>query len=75
MNGKLTLGSRLFRSAVVAILGGGAGLILMLSIDFWKRPYATDSLLLPATLVGAAVGATLGFFLSDADWLEFSRKP
>jgi ABC-type proline/glycine betaine transport system permease subunit len=75
MNGKLSIGNRLLRSAVFAILGSGAGLVLMLSIDFWKRPYAANSLLLPAAVIGAAVGATLGFFLTDADWLDLFRKP
>jgi len=74
MSERMSIGVRLFRSAVVAILGAGAGLILMLSIDFWKRPFASDSLLIPAGLIGGAFGAALGFFLTDTQLLDLFRK-
>jgi tryptophan-rich sensory protein len=74
MHGNVSVGVRIFRTAVVAILGAGAALVLMLSIDFWKRPYAADSLLVPAALIGGAIGGVLGFLLTDSDWLAMIRK-
>jgi hypothetical protein len=74
MSKNLSIGDRVLRSAVVGALGAVAGFVLMLSIDFWKRSYASDTFLLPATLIGGGLGAVLGFFLSDSDWLDLFRK-
>jgi ABC-type proline/glycine betaine transport system permease subunit len=75
MRGNLSIGDRAFRAAVVAILGAGAAFVLMLSVDFWRRPYEASSLLLPAALIGGVVGGILGFVLTDADWVDLFRKP
>jgi hypothetical protein len=74
MSQDLTIRDRVSRSAIVAVVGAMAGLILMLSIDFWKRPYAADSFLLEAALLGAGVGAVMGFFFTDSDWLGVLRR-
>jgi len=74
MSDRMSIGVRLFRSAIVGVLGAGVALVLMLSIDFFKRPYAANSFLLPAALIGGAVGAALGFFRSDAELLDLFRK-
>jgi hypothetical protein len=74
MGDDLSVAVRLFRAAVVAILGAGAAFVSMLYIDIWKRPGAADSLLLPAALLGGVVGGILGFLLTDSDWLAMLRK-
>ena len=58
--GKLTLRERLFRAAVSALIGAAAGFVLMLRTDLLRRVYG-ESYLLPAALVGAALGGILGF--------------
>lgn len=70
----MTIRDRLFRAAIVAAVGAGAGFVLMLSIDTWQRASAEKSYLLEATLMGAAVGAVMGFLLADADWLHLLRR-
>jgi hypothetical protein len=66
MSKDLTIRHRLFRSIVVALTGAAAGYVLMLSLDL-RRPYGADSFLLEAALIGGAIGAVLGFVLSDYD--------
>jgi hypothetical protein len=74
MSERMSMRVRLFRSAVLGILGAGAALVLMLSVDFFKRPYATNSLLMPAALIGGVIGAALGFFRTDPELLNLFRK-
>jgi len=57
----------------MALVGAPAGFVLMLRFDIWKRPYADESYLLEAALIGACVGAVLGFVLTDSQWLRWLR--
>lgn len=59
---------------MVAVFGAGAGFVLMLQCDFFKRDFAEQSYLLEATLVGAAIGAILGFVLTDSQWIDWLRR-
>jgi hypothetical protein len=70
----LTIRDRLFRSAVVALFGAGAGFVLMLQCDVWKRAFAERSYLLEATLLGATIGAVLGFVVTDSQWIDWLRR-
>jgi hypothetical protein len=69
----MTIRDRIFRSAVVAVVGALAGLVLTFSLDL-RRPFAADGFLLEAALIGGGVGAILGFIFSDSDWLNLIRK-
>lgn len=73
MSKDLTIRDRVFRSLVMALVGAAAGWILMLRLDM-KRPSASESFLLEGALIGAAVGAILGFFLSDYHWWGLIRR-
>lgn len=59
--GDLNLKDRLVRAIIGAVIGAGAGLLVMLQLDIWKRPFAKSSYLLLASIVGAVVGGILGF--------------
>jgi hypothetical protein len=61
--GKLRLQDRLVRTAIGALIGGGAAFLIMLRFDLFGlwRMHARASLLLPATLVGAVIGGFLAF--------------
>jgi hypothetical protein len=59
---------------VVALFGAGAGVVLMLQCDFWKRAFAERSYLPEATLLGAAIGAVLGFVATDSHWIDWLRR-
>jgi len=58
--GDLRLRDRLWRALFGAVLGGLAGFLLMLRRDMF-RSSGPHSLLLPATAVGAVIGAYLAF--------------
>ena len=73
MSNDLPIGDRLLRGLVMALVGAVAGWILVLRVDM-KRPSAAESLLLEGAIIGAAVGAVLGFFLSDHQWWGIIRK-
>jgi hypothetical protein len=60
--GDLRFRDRLVRAIVGAILGGGAAFLLTLRWDMrGQRPWGAHSSLLPATVIGAAIGAALAF--------------
>jgi hypothetical protein len=46
----------------------------MLQCDFWKRAFAERSYLPEATLLGAAIGAVLGFVATDSHWIDWLRR-
>lgn len=58
----------------MALFGAGAGFVLMLQCDFWKRAFAERSYLPEATLLGAAIGAGLGFVATDSHWIDWLRR-
>ena len=55
-----TFRDRLFRGAVLAVVGAVLGLIVILSIDI--RRYCGPSYILPVALCGAFIGGVAGFF-------------
>ena len=59
--GEMSPKDRLIRGAIGAVLGAGAGLLVILSFDTWKRPFAQSSYILPAVLLGAVLGSFLAF--------------
>ena len=60
--GDLRFRDRLVRGIVGAILGGGAAFLLTLRWDMrGQRPWGAHSFLVPATAIGAAIGAALAF--------------
>lgn len=61
--GELRLRDRIVRSAIGAVLGAGAGFLIMLRDDMKNGLLMHSRLtyLLPATLVGAVIGSLLAF--------------
>ncbi len=59
--GDLSLRDRLVRGAIGAVMGGGAGFLLMLRLDLFGRQWERSTLLLPATVIGATIGGFLAF--------------
>ena len=65
--GDLRFRDRLIRGAIGAVLGGSAGFLLMLR-EFMRRAYSHSTLLIPATILGAAIGGFLAFRRTKIGW-------
>ena len=65
--GDLRFRDRLLRGAIGAVLGGGAGFVLMLRGIIW-RGYSHPTVLLATTVLGAIVGGILAFRRKRIGW-------
>ena len=58
--GELSFRDRLLRGAIGVVLGGGAAFLLMVR-GIMLGGYSHPTLVIPATLLGAAIGGVLAF--------------
>ena len=65
--GDLRLRDRLLRGVVGAVLGGGAGFLLMLREVIW-RSYSHATVVLGGTVLGATIGGILAFRRKKIGW-------
>jgi hypothetical protein len=65
--GDLRFRDRLFRGVIGAVLGGGAGFLIALRNIMLGRS-SHSSLLIPATILGAAIGGFLAFRRKKIGW-------
>ena len=66
--GDLRLRDRLLRAVIGAVLGGGAGFLLMLRELMRGATFTHATLLVPATILGAAIGGLLAFRQKKIGW-------
>jgi hypothetical protein len=65
--GDLRFRDRLLRGVIGAVLGGGAGFLLMLR-GVMRRSYSHAIVLLVATVLGATIGGILAFRRKRIGW-------